>query len=204
MGEQLLGLATTWVWSAAGVAGFERAIAQGRDWRQWNHAVIFGMLGAVAGGTPSETLLAYFHQAIMGIIEAGVRAVPVGHTRRGPMGPRTARITAEDFLIPHEFRAYRLAERFAGQIGGVRLELRQAGDRTCLGACYQQVPLRVLPPFHFEGEPASLLYLLNPTAGLMDGDGHLVEIEAGPGTTAVPSCIHPFEGGSTISQRLVA
>jgi urease accessory protein len=98
------------------------------------------------------------------------------------MGARTARITAEDFLIPPEFRTYRLAERSAGQIGGVRLTLGEAGGRTRLGACYQQVPLRVMPPFHFEGEPAALLYLLNPTAGLMDGDGHLVAIEAGPGT----------------------
>jgi urease accessory protein len=80
MGEQLLGLASTWIWSAPAVASFEVSVAHGRDWRRWNHAVVFGMLGAVAGGTPHETLLAYFHQAVVGIIGAGVRAVPVGHT----------------------------------------------------------------------------------------------------------------------------
>ena len=101
------------------------------------------------------------------------------------MGARAARITAADFLTPPEFRACRLARAIAGQIGGVAPRAGAAGGRTGLGACYQQVPLRVLPPFHFPGEPAALLYLLNPTAGLMDGDGHLVESRPAPGTRAV-------------------
>src|SRR5208282_6075331 len=46
-------------------------------------------------------------------------------------------------------------------------------------------PPQVLPPFQFPGELASLVYLLNPTAGLLDGDGHLVEIDARPGSCAV-------------------
>ena len=29
-----------------------------------------------------------------------------------------------------------------------------------------------MPPFAFDDEPASLLYLINLTAGLLDGDGH--------------------------------
>ena len=49
-----------------------------------------------------------------------------------------------------------------------RLELINAGGFTKLGACYQQVPLRVLPPFQFATERPALLYLLNPTAGLFD------------------------------------
>ncbi len=124
------------------------------------------------------------------------------------MGARTTRIVAEDFLIPPEFRPYRLAERSTGQIGGVHLALREVGGRTRLGACYQQVPLRVFPPFHFEGEPAALLYLLNPTVGLMDGDGHLVEIEAGPGTRTLvtgqgATRVHPaLSGFSTQQWRL--
>jgi urease accessory protein len=101
------------------------------------------------------------------------------------MGPRSIRITGEDFLIPREFRDYRLAERSTAQIGGVRLVLVDSRGRTVFGSCYQQVPLRVMPPFHFGDEPAALVYLLNPTVGLMDGDGHLVEIEAQAGTCAV-------------------
>ena len=42
-----------------------------------------------------------------------------------------------------------------------------------------------MPPFQFPGELAALVYLLNPTAGLIDGDGHLVEIDARPGSCAV-------------------
>jgi urease accessory protein len=80
MGEQLLSLASTWVWSREGVARFAAAAPQGHDWRRWNHAAVFGILGAIAGGSPLEVLLAYFHQAVVGLIGAGVRAIPVGHT----------------------------------------------------------------------------------------------------------------------------
>jgi urease accessory protein len=101
------------------------------------------------------------------------------------MGPRTARISAEDFVIPAEFGGLRLAEHSAGQIGGVHLSLRPFEGRTVFGPIYQQVPLRVLPPFQLADEPACLVYLLNPTAGLLDGDGHLVEVVAERGTRAV-------------------
>jgi urease accessory protein len=76
MGEHLLGLASTWAWSAAGVARLEAAVPRG----SWNHAVVFGVLGALAGASPLETLLGYLHQAAVGMIGAGVRAVPVNHT----------------------------------------------------------------------------------------------------------------------------
>ncbi|HZW33233.1 MAG TPA: urease accessory UreF family protein [Isosphaeraceae bacterium] len=80
MGEQLLALASTWAWSREGIGRFEAAVPDGRDRRRWNHAAVFGMLGAIAGGSPRETLLAYLHQAAIGLIGAGVRAIPVGHT----------------------------------------------------------------------------------------------------------------------------
>ena len=73
----------------------------------------------------------------------------------GSMGPRAIRITAEDFVIPAEFGEYQLAEHSAGQIGGVHLELvEQQRPDSSSARTYQQVPLRVLPPFHF---PASRL-----------------------------------------------
>jgi urease accessory protein len=37
-------------------------------------------LAAAAGATPTDALLVYLHQAALGVISAGVRAVPVGHT----------------------------------------------------------------------------------------------------------------------------
>src|SRR5436190_900633 len=35
---------------------------------------------ASAGATPADALLVYLHQAALGVIGAGVRAVPIGHT----------------------------------------------------------------------------------------------------------------------------
>jgi urease accessory protein len=121
------------------------------------------------------------------------------------MGAASPRITAADFLTPPEFAGLTLAQRSAGQVGGVRLELAASGGRTVLAGCYQQVPLRVLPPFTFPGDPAGLLYLLNPTAGLMDGDGHLIEITARTGTSALvtgqsANRVHPFVTGFATQQ----
>src|SRR5947209_4587256 len=101
------------------------------------------------------------------------------------MGAWSARITATDFLTPPEFAAYRLAGDGAGRIGGVRLELLGGAGATRLGRVYQQVPLRVLPPFHFGPDEPALVYLLNPTAGLLDGDAQRLEIEARAGCRAV-------------------
>ena len=46
----------------------------------WQHAVAFGLLGGLAGADATEVLTAHLHQAALGMIGAGVRAVPVGHT----------------------------------------------------------------------------------------------------------------------------
>jgi urease accessory protein len=74
MGEHLLALATTWTWSR------DRATALQHQGNGWHHAVVFGFLGAAAGASPGDTLTAYLHQAVLGMIGAGVRAVAVGHT----------------------------------------------------------------------------------------------------------------------------
>jgi urease accessory protein len=42
--------------------------------------VAFGMLGALAAATCHEVLTAYLHQAALGVVTAGVRGIPVGHT----------------------------------------------------------------------------------------------------------------------------
>ena len=78
MGEQLLALGTTWAWCAAGLAPFLQA-PPGEP-AGWHHSVAFGLLGALAGGEPEDVLTAYLHQAALGMIGAGVRAIPVGHT----------------------------------------------------------------------------------------------------------------------------
>jgi urease accessory protein len=78
MGEQLISLGTTWQWSASKLSRFlstDLSVAS-----QWHHPVAFGLLGAIANGEVEEVLTAYLHQAAIGMIGAGVRAIPVGHT----------------------------------------------------------------------------------------------------------------------------
>jgi urease accessory protein len=75
MGEHLLALAESWRWSAD-VAGELRRLAA----HPWHHPVVFGVLAGAATAGPVEAVLVYLHQAALGSISAGVRAVPVGHT----------------------------------------------------------------------------------------------------------------------------
>lgn len=124
------------------------------------------------------------------------------------MGARAVRITRDDFVTPPEFRGLQRAEHEAGRIGGARIELARVGDQTRLGACYQQIPVRLMPPFVLDNEPASLLYLINLTAGLLDGDGHRVEITARAGTRAVvtgqsATRVHPAVAGYATQQWTV-
>jgi len=124
------------------------------------------------------------------------------------VGSRATRITREELLTPPEFRGITRAGHPAARIGGARVELVRVGDETRLGTCYQQVPVRVMPPFVVDAESASLLYLINLTAGLLDGDGHLIEMTARSGTRAVvtgqsATRIHPAQEHYATQQWLV-
>jgi urease accessory protein len=77
MGEQLLALADGWDWAALAASALRRQRLAGGA---WHHAPVFAALAATAGAAPEEALLVYLHQAALGCISAGVRAVPVGHT----------------------------------------------------------------------------------------------------------------------------
>jgi urease accessory protein len=72
MGDELMSLAGTWLWSADAVSRLPAAA--------WHHAAAFGFLAAVAGASPRDAALVYLHQAALGMIGAGVRAAPIGHT----------------------------------------------------------------------------------------------------------------------------
>jgi urease accessory protein len=78
MGDQLLALGTTWAWCSAGMLPFTGPTPEVPA--GWHHAIAFGLLGALAGVEPAGVLTAYLHQAALGMIGAGVRAIPVGHT----------------------------------------------------------------------------------------------------------------------------
>jgi urease accessory protein len=78
MGDQLMALGATWAWSAGRLEALLRSLPA--EPGGWHHPVSFGLLGAVAGGEPGDVLAAFLHQAALGMIGAGVRAIPVGHT----------------------------------------------------------------------------------------------------------------------------
>ena len=75
LGEQLLALAEGWPWAAGAVAALRRGAPA-----SWHHAPVFATLAAAAGATPAEAAAVYLHQAALGVIGAGVRAIPIGHT----------------------------------------------------------------------------------------------------------------------------
>ncbi len=78
MGEQLLALGMTWAWCANKLIRFvEPPFGEPQG---WHHSVVFGLLGALGGNEPGDVLTAYLHQAALGMIGSGVRAIPVGHT----------------------------------------------------------------------------------------------------------------------------
>lgn len=79
MGEQLLELAQTWEWSQRKLTSLLKDNTQGQDCG-WYHPVVFGLLGYLADADAVEVLTAYLHSATLGIVSAGVRAIPVGHT----------------------------------------------------------------------------------------------------------------------------
>lgn len=130
-----------------------------------------------------------------------------GGGRKAVERPATAsvRITRDELVTPPEFRGQRLAGNEAARVGGARVELVQRRGATGLGVCYQQIPVRLMPPFLLDDEPTALLYLINLTAGLLDGDGHLIQLIARAGTHTVVTSqsatrIHPALGSYATQQ----
>ncbi|OAI53350.1 urease accessory protein UreF [Planctomycetaceae bacterium SCGC AG-212-F19] len=92
MGTQLLALAEAWLWAAEAVRRLHdtasdenlldnpQSAIRNPQSLDWHHAVVFATLAAAAGATPLEALRVYLHQAALGVISAGVRAIPIGHT----------------------------------------------------------------------------------------------------------------------------
>ena len=78
--------------------------------------------------------------------------------RRGGdhVGARAVRITREELVTPPEFLGVLPTQNPAGRVGGARIELIRSGDETHLGTCYQQIPVRLFPPFELDSEPAAL------------------------------------------------
>jgi urease accessory protein len=80
MGEQLLALAESWPWATESVAALRRRMGALPRPQEWHHAPVFATVAAAAGSAPVESLTVYLHQAALGMIGAGVRAIPIGHS----------------------------------------------------------------------------------------------------------------------------
>ena len=74
--SSFLSLASTWVWSLDGIAAFEAGTRHCRDFGELEPSVVFGLLGAIAGGSPGETLRLICTRPSSGMIGAGVRSDP--------------------------------------------------------------------------------------------------------------------------------
>jgi len=80
LGEQLLALAEVWPWAAQAVATLRRLGQELPTLPEWHHAPVFASLAAASEATPVEAVAVYLHQAALGVLGAGVRAIPIGHT----------------------------------------------------------------------------------------------------------------------------
>jgi urease accessory protein len=120
------------------------------------------------------------------------------------VGAGPVSITRDEILTPPEFLGLISTENPSGRVGGARIELVCSDGTTQLGECYQQIPVRIMPPFQLDNESASLLYLINLTAGVLDGDAHIIELTARAGTRTVvtgqsATRVHP--SGSSYSTQ---
>jgi urease accessory protein len=72
MGDQLRRLAEPWPWATGAIPHLTGG--------PWHHAVVFGVLAGCATDDAAQAVSVYLHQAALGMIGAGVRAIPIGHT----------------------------------------------------------------------------------------------------------------------------
>jgi urease accessory protein len=80
MGDQLVTLAAGWPWAAGTMGELRRHARETLGFREWHHAAVFGTLCAAARAAPVLAVAVYLHQAALGVISAGVRGIPIGHT----------------------------------------------------------------------------------------------------------------------------
>lgn len=69
--------------------------------------------------------------------------------------------------------------------GQLEITLKQRGEKTAVAELRQSAPLRVVRPFYPEGEGPAHLYLLNTTAGILEGDRFEISLRLEKGSHAV-------------------
>jgi urease accessory protein len=120
MGEQLLALAEAWPWAWESMAALRNHLEPTSQPREWHHAPVFATVAAAASGKPAEALIVYLHQAALGIIGAGVRAIPIGHSHGQQILARLHRDI--------EALADELSERLVGRFAKPSYGLETAGS----------------------------------------------------------------------------
>lgn len=108
----------------------------------------------------------------------------IAPTAASPPTSFGGRITRRDFPPPRELADRDPAAAPAEHVGGLRAELRLKDGAVRLGRTYYQNPLRAIAPVIDRPGGPALLYLMNSTAGLLDGDGQLVDLDIGPNVRA--------------------
>ena len=95
-------------------------------------------------------------------------------------------------IVPREVKRYgsnprQLGVGSSGKLGGLRLELaRSDSGKTIIKEMWKQVPLQTLRPFYYdENQPdLAIIYVLNPTGGILQGDRSRMDVSLGAGCKA--------------------
>src|SRR3990172_2959566 len=85
------------------------------------------------------------------------------------------------------------------------MRLERRGPRTVLAGCRSTLPLQVLAPVALE-DPAAVVWMLNPTGGLLGGDRLAIDVDAAPRahavlTTPSASRVYRAPGGPAAAPR---
>ena len=92
-----------------------------------------------------------------------------------------------------------------GRDGRLAVRVEQRDGRSVLTGCRWTMPLQVLAPVALD-DPAAVVWMLNPTGGLVGGDRLAIDVEVGPGAHAcltTPSATKVYRtAGATAEQTI--
>ena len=92
-----------------------------------------------------------------------------------------------------------------GRDGTLALRVEQCGGRSVLAGCRWTLPLQVLAPVALD-DPAAVVWMLNPTGGLVGGDRLAVEVDVGPRAHAcltTPSATKVYRTAGATAEQTV-
>lgn len=69
--------------------------------------------------------------------------------------------------------------------GILQVEVRQEAGRSIISSLRQSMPLRASSPLYADGNGAVFFYIMNPAAGLLQGDQHSILVRVKPDSQAV-------------------